>query len=1020
MSRLYELLKVRPGEERISALLVGLMLFTAAGGALGGNATEALFFARFGVDLLPTMYIILGLFTFITSMAITALMGRIAKQKLYVALPFVLGFTLIGEWLVIPLNFKWFFALMWLGMNVINSLQSLLTWGLASATCDTRQAKRLFPLFSAGGILGTVLGGLITQPLAIWLHSENLLLLWAGAMFVSYFLGRALIKNAPVIPITPHARQSSVIAEMTRGYQFVRRSAIMQWVSYSAILFSVCFFSLALPFSRGATAQFPDADQLAGFLGLFQSLSTGAALLASLFLANRLFARFGILPMLLVFPLIYLTGFGILSIYAPFALLVAVRFAQMAYMNGVANTSWQALFNVVPPEQRDQVRAFVGGVPEQAGIFIAGLILVIGEQALPPQQLYLVGFLAAALLVYVIWRASRAYGHALVEALRAGQPQMFFSEEQPLGGLYTDAAAVSVAIHGLDDPDAGIRRVSAEIVGNLPVPEASNALVDALTDTDAFVRAAALKGLTRDRVASALLEISACLSDPEPEVRYQAIDSLKKLAISPRGVAAYISPLLSDADSLVRTQAAKTLVQLVNHTGARQTLHKMATDLNALVRARALEALGECGDGSAFDLTVSALEAVQPIVRKAACGAMVALGPQKALNYLILHLNDDDTSVRRAVADSLGRIGDAALEPLVEALSNPAYEDGALMGLEHLPTQKVIAKIRAYAESATQTALHYHQLALGLAEKYKYEDMGDGRMQLLLESLQDKAQRSGLNALRAVGLVNEHETMTIAVENLCSREPAQRANALETLESVGERKIIQPVLALWEGVETSAALLPEGWLLDLLEDPSAWLRACAVLVATKIPDASLHEKLKTISRSDPEGIVRAAAENVLLGETPMKTLATLSLMERILFLRRVPLFSDLPPSDLKQVAAIAGETIFADGGFLMQQGETGDEMYIIVSGEVRVLVTPESREQTFPCPILKPVLLRSNWDYSARWHAAIRVITLGKWRSSAGNHAWQRSLQMARCERYALAKSNSRESCASGPRSAWH
>lgn len=86
-------------------LLVGLMLFTAAGSALGSNATEALFFARFGVELLPTMYIILGLFTFVTSMVITTLMGRLAKQKLYVALPFVLGFALVGEWLVIPLNF---------------------------------------------------------------------------------------------------------------------------------------------------------------------------------------------------------------------------------------------------------------------------------------------------------------------------------------------------------------------------------------------------------------------------------------------------------------------------------------------------------------------------------------------------------------------------------------------------------------------------------------------------------------------------------------------------------------------------------------------------------------------------------------------------------------------------------------------------------------------------------------------------------------------------------------------------
>src|SRR5512136_152128 len=109
MSRFYLIFKIRPGEERISSLLVGLMLFTAAGSAVGGNATEALFFARFGTTLLPTMYIILGLFTFVTTLAITALMGRIPTQRLYVTLPFVLALALAGERLVILLDLRWFY-----------------------------------------------------------------------------------------------------------------------------------------------------------------------------------------------------------------------------------------------------------------------------------------------------------------------------------------------------------------------------------------------------------------------------------------------------------------------------------------------------------------------------------------------------------------------------------------------------------------------------------------------------------------------------------------------------------------------------------------------------------------------------------------------------------------------------------------------------------------------------------------------------------------------------------------------
>ena len=81
-----------------------------------------------------------------------------------------------------------------------------------------------------------------------------------------------------------------------------------------------------------------------------------------------------------------------------------------------------------------------------------------------------------------------------------------------------------------------------------------------------------------------------------------------------------------------------------------------------------------------------------------------------------------------------------------------------------------------------------------------------------------------------------------------------------------------------------------------------------------------------------------------LGVIKMENIATLSLMERILFFRRVPLFANLSPSDLKQVAAIAEEESFENGDVLVQEGEVGDVMFIIVSGEVRVIASKDQKE----------------------------------------------------------------------------
>ena len=78
----------------------------------------------------------------------------------------------------------------------------------------------------------------------------------------------------------------------------------------------------------------------------------------------------------------------------------------------------------------------------------------------------------------------------------------------------------------------------------------------------------------------------------------------------------------------------------------------------------------------------------------------------------------------------------------------------------------------------------------------------------------------------------------------------------------------------------------------------------------------------------------------------MQTLATLSIMDRILFLKRVRLFSTLPPAELKQVAAIALEQYYLTGEVITRQGEPGDEMYIIVSGQVRVVAGADPRSAT--------------------------------------------------------------------------
>src|SRR3989337_800190 len=288
------------------ALLTAAMLVPSVGGAMGSAAAQALFFARFGVEYLPPMYMALGAVTSLTSLLVTALLGRLPKRRLYLLLPLCLALLLVLSRFLTALDLRWVYPALWLEMNLFWTLQGFLGWGPGGGAWGTPPAPPgLSPFLGAGGIVGVTAGGLLTRPLVEAVGSENLLLAWAGSLALLAGLVHLL---SPGLRAVPARFSGGWIQDLQRGYQSMRGSSLMRWLALAAVLFSVLFFSLAFPFSKAVTAQFPDEDALAGFLGVFRGLANSAAFLVSLLLANRLYARFGVMSALQAFPLLYLAG----------------------------------------------------------------------------------------------------------------------------------------------------------------------------------------------------------------------------------------------------------------------------------------------------------------------------------------------------------------------------------------------------------------------------------------------------------------------------------------------------------------------------------------------------------------------------------------------------------------------------------------------------------------------------------------------------------------------------------------
>ena len=62
----------------------------------------------------------------------------------------------------------------------------------------------------------------------------------------------------------------------------------------------------------------------------------------------------------------------------------------------------------------------------------------------------------------------------------------------------------------------------------------------------------------------------------------------------------------------------------------------------------------------------------------------------------------------------------------------------------------------------------------------------------------------------------------------------------------------------------------------------------------------------------------------------------ISTVEKVLFLKSIDLFSQIPGEDLSQIALITDEVQFDSGEEIVRQGDNGQTLFLIIAGKVRI------------------------------------------------------------------------------------
>jgi hypothetical protein len=173
----------------------------------------------------------------------------------------------------------------------------------------------------------------------------------------------------------------------------------------------------------------------------------------------------------------------------------------------------------------------------------------------------------------------------------------------------------------------------------------------------------------------------------------------------------------------------------------------------------------------------------------------------------------------------------------------------------------------------------------------------------------------------------------LRAENDGSRDEAVRVLGEKVAQGVAARLIEARRAAAQSAAKRDTLEKSARWLLTSA-DPYVRVAALCLLDERTVVD---EETLTSLVRDEHEVVCETAA-CLLLRATKMENREQTGLVtfERMIALHSLPLFASLAPPDLLSLAQASLEKTFAPGQALCVEGEPGDEVFILLSGEVKI------------------------------------------------------------------------------------
>ena len=1000
LDKVTSLLGIEPNERVAVGLLFGQSFFIGLAMITFYVAANALFLDAFPSTAVSYTYLGVAIATIILGYLFATLETRFNFGVAVSSLTLFLILSILAMRLALLVtDARWVFFMLMVWVRILYSMANLQLFAMAGRLFNVRQGKRLFPLIAAGAVLAIIAVGAFASPLINLLGTANLIWLTVLSLTgVLFFVQRTIHHFHTQINQTQannDPQQRLQLNQLLRE-RFVQLILLFAFFTFlvSQVLDYIFLNQAALQFSDvDALSQF-FAYYMGGatfFNLIFLALFAGR-LLDRYGITFGLLSRAGLIGIgavavalsgALSFPFIIIFGF-----------IVLMRLVDEVTAAGTMGPALRLLYQVLPSAQRvtaqTVVETFVG--PLATGLTGIALITLTSLGAVALWQANLLLLFVVILAVITSLLLKQQYQTALQKALAKR-----FVGETSL--QLDDPNTRTLLKQQLSSPHPTEIIFALNLLSQTDDDTLPQHLITLLSHPTPLVRQHTLTHIEERHLTEALPTLQQQLAiEQEPHLKANML--ITSAALGEGSTLREVATHLTAPDLTIRQGALIGLLRhgtLPHIIDAGQQLLQLIHAPNVAERTAAATIIGQLGVASFAEQLMPLLHDDALPVQQAAIEAAQQLQHPSLWPELIALLTTPH--LKETAQQALAQGGSPALAALDEALATPAHAPqhshlylniigriGGQHQQQHAVTEQAIASLLAQLKSDSPqqriTILqglhrcHYHATQPA-AQQYIREQMArelqTAHTQLTrwghvqsnsATALLQKAVATGLDETRTrlfylLDYLHPHTNIRHVQQSLETGSSEQQAYAQEILDTILDKAdkiellpwlLPQTAAERWQqqtAVSTPSPLPQQLETLLTTTDPTVtiWIRSCA-LYAIGHEEVYGTQPPSTLTALQTAVSPLTQHNHPLLRETAVWAYARLTqttgandmllTIEKVLILRTVTIFQTLPDNVLAELANTTEELLITNGQQLWARGDTGDTMYIIVSGKIHI------------------------------------------------------------------------------------